>query len=128
MSHGSQRFLKEVTLGDKERFRPKTTVPPYLSAGPLIEGESDQAFQELRNRLADAAQPADSVEDLLVEEIVNRSWQIDPWRRARAAFLNCHLRHAMEYALEPILARSTDQNSLAAGPDKSNDQFKEVGK
>jgi hypothetical protein len=106
-------FIFAAPLAMTDRMRPKAVakpsrstparVSPALFGRPaVIRGEDQMAYEALRARVRHAIEPIDFLDELLVESVVARTYQIDCWRRFDAALLKSTLHEALETVLAPL--------------------------
>jgi hypothetical protein len=78
-------------------------VEELLSKRPLIPGEDPTLYDALLARVREAVRPFDIIEHIWVKDIVDLVWEMQRWRRLRAAtFAQAH-REVLREALNDLL-------------------------
>jgi len=78
-------------------------VEELLSKRPLIPGEDPTLYDALLARVREAVRPFDIIEHIWVKDIVDLVWEMQRWRRLRAAtFAQAH-REVLREALSDLL-------------------------
>jgi hypothetical protein len=75
----SQQFLPPATTVDRSAV---------LAAPPLVEGEDPKLYGEFAARVLRAVKPKDFIEELLVQDVIDLSWDIKRMRLHKAALLS----------------------------------------
>jgi hypothetical protein len=75
----SQQFLPPATTVDRSAV---------LAAPPLVEGEDPKLYGEFAARVLRAVKPKDFIEELLVQDVIDLSWDIRRMRLYKAALLS----------------------------------------
>jgi len=66
---------------------------------PLLKGENLKAYNQLLASVTDSVTPADSLEEIWTNDVVQETWEIVRWRRSKAALLNSAMREALQKLL-----------------------------
>jgi hypothetical protein len=72
-----------------------------IAPAPLLPGEKQAEYAEVAVRVVRAAHPRDAIEEFLIRDVVDLTWEILRLRRAKAGIL----RGSMGIGVERILAR-----------------------
>src|SRR4051812_18735822 len=99
-------------------------IPPevraLLGAPPVILGEDPAAYERLLAEVSVAARPADAIDWLLAEDVVNLVWEAQRLRRLKAGLLNLGRRDTLSDLLDQVLdfgdARALAGRCLAGDP------------
>src|SRR4051812_21910111 len=70
----------------------------------LVNGEDLTEFNELVAQFRAAVKPADTIEEMLLNDFVSSTWEVMRWRRVKS----CLLRSAGLKGLEPFLIERFD--------------------
>ena len=62
--------------------------PPLAGHRPLFAGEDAAAYDSLLGRVSDVVKPADVLEEIWLQDVVDLSWEVGKLRRMKAEFLN----------------------------------------
>ena len=80
-----------------ERYRPDSDSAPQnliFGSPPLCKDDDREAYNELLKRLIDLIKPTDIIEEILVRDYVDLTWERLRWRRGKAELmrdaLSCH--------------------------------------
>jgi len=87
--------------------KPARSIPARVSRSlfgvpAVIPGEDRAEYDALRARVRAAIGPVDFLEELSVEGVVARTWQIERWRRFEAALLKATAPDALATVLAPL--------------------------
>ena len=100
----------------KRREFSKTTSARLAPFGPppLITGEDADAYEEIRARVFSEVAPNDIVEEMLLIDIVDLTWEIARLRRLKAGLYNVGAYQSLTNVLRPLLDRdnSTPDSDL----------------
>ena len=81
----------EVAVADDNKADSKSILPTSISVlgpAPILEGEDGNAYDELLERVSSDVKPKGIVEEILVQDVVNLTWEILRWRRLKTARLS----------------------------------------
>ncbi|MFQ6019024.1 MAG: hypothetical protein ACE5KF_12625, partial [Kiloniellaceae bacterium] len=78
-------------------------VARILEQRPLITGEDPADYDCLLARLGAAVAPEDAIEWLWLKDVVDLAWEVQRWRRLRAALLMTARTEAMARVLLPLM-------------------------
>ena len=73
-----------------ERYRPDSDSAPQnliFGSPPLCKDDDREAYNELLKRLIDLIKPTDIIEEILVRDYVDLTWERLRWRRGKAKLL-----------------------------------------
>jgi hypothetical protein len=99
-----------------KRVRAVTEQRPQrslLGPPPLIPGEKLVDYQELAQRIAATVKPKDMLEEILVRDFVDLTWEIRRMRRLKAGFLTSVQSHGVQRVLTEILSYDEGRSALA---------------
>lgn len=94
------------------RVRPQSRSGPALSAEdhenflgppPLIDGEDPGQYRALYDKVSSAVSPSDVIEEILVRDVVDLTWEIQRWRRFKSGVLGIGKQSAIDSLLEPAV-------------------------
>jgi hypothetical protein len=72
-----------------------------LAAPPLVPGESEDQYANVAARVVAGAGPRDAIEELLIRDVIDLTWEIFRLRRAKAGILKA----SMYRGVESVMAR-----------------------
>jgi hypothetical protein len=100
-------------------------VRAILGRPALIPGEDPAAYERLLAEVSIAARPADTIEWLLIEDVVNLVWEAQRLRRTKAGLLTLGQRDSLAGLLTQIVgferAHALAQRCLAGDQDALRD-------
>ena len=70
-----------------------------LASSPLVPNESEEAFTALAMHVVNAAEPADAIEEILVRDVIDLTWEIHRIRRAKAGLVKVSFGEALKMVL-----------------------------
>ena|SRR5208283_3815161 len=84
--------------------RPDTALDHVLALArpPLLPGENEAHFTALASQLVAAAKPKDTIEEILVRDVIDLTWEIQRLRRAKAGLLTVSMGDGLEQVLAAI--------------------------
>ena len=85
-----------------------TRLAPFRQP-PLLEGEDEADYEQLRHRICAAVKPLDIFEEIFVADIINLEWEIWRWRRLKWSLIRARGLAALERFLPERLKRSKDR-------------------
>src|SRR5216684_1522309 len=74
----------EIALGGAA---PPLATLALLGAPPLIRGENARGYDELLGRICATLQPADSLEEIWIRDVVDLVWETFRLRRMKASMM-----------------------------------------
>src|SRR3569833_2158938 len=83
------------------RIANKATPMNVFGPAPLIEGEDEDAYNDILQRISEAIQPKDVFEEIWVREMTDLSWELLRWRRLRVALFAGAAHEGVGAALTP---------------------------
>jgi hypothetical protein len=83
--------------------KPRSPDSALPSVSPLLITESAEEFAQLRDAFYREINPRGQVEEMYVDEIVNKVWEILRLRRWKAAIMNFGFREALKDILSKLL-------------------------
>ena len=100
-----------------KRTRPlKNTSARLAPFGPppLITGEDADAYEQILARVSSQVAPKDFIEEMLLIDIVDLTWEIARLRRLKAGLYNVGAYQSLSNVLRPLLDRddSTPDSDL----------------
>lgn len=102
----------------KSRAKPKAIVPSRTSIfgpAPLLQGEDAAAYHELLEQVSEAVKPSDLIEEILVHDVVDLTWEILRLRRIKSSFISKALLDLLESILEPLLRPKAEKSEPKTG-------------
>ena len=72
-----------------------TRLAPFRQP-PLLEGEDEADYEQLRHRICAAVKPLDIFEEIFVADIINLEWEIWRWRRLKWSLIRARGLAALE--------------------------------
>ena len=75
-----QRYKLEETSGDARQIS-------VFGSPPLSEDEDLEAYNELLKRVTELIKPADIIEEILIHDYVDLTWERLRWRRGKAGLM-----------------------------------------
>jgi hypothetical protein len=87
-----------------KRFRPNKSdaKPSIFGPPPLLKGEDSAAYDQLLERVSSTIKPSNVFEEIWVRDVVDITWEIFRWRRAKTVLVMNGVPDALEGALLPI--------------------------
>ena len=91
----------------KRRELSKTTSARLAPFGPppLITGEDADAYEEIRARVFSEVAPNDIIEEMLLLDVVDLTWEIARPRRLKAGLFNATVYRSLSKILRPLVDR-----------------------
>ncbi len=86
---------------------------PRFGAPPLIAGEPVAAYEEFAARIADAVAPADVLEEMWMQDVIDLAWEVTRLRRLKARLMHAAAPEGVEKLLERFMGW-VDARELAA--------------
>ena len=105
---------------------PLTARPPLSAHPPLFAGEDAAAYDSLLGRASDVVKPADVLEEIWLQDVVDLSWEVGKLRRAKAEFLNSSAHRGLRKLLDALLGWKESQDLTAQWSGKEPDAIKLV--
>jgi len=87
--------------------------PPLAAHQPLFAGEDAAAYNSLLARFSDLVKPADLLEEVWLQDVVDLSWEVTRLRRSKADFLNSSAHRGLRKVLDPLLGWKEGQDLTA---------------
>jgi hypothetical protein len=109
--------------------RNMTTDParqPLPGNRPLFAGEDATAYDALLGRVSDVVKPADVLEEIWLQDVVELSWEVARLRRTKAELLNSSAHRGLRKVLDGLLGWKESQDLTAQWAAKSPDAIKLV--
>jgi hypothetical protein len=100
--------------------------PPLAGHRPLFAGEDAAAYDSLLRRVTDVVKPADVLEEIWLEDVVELSWEVARLRRMKAEFLNSSAHRGLRKLLDGLLGWKESQDLTAQWAGKDPDAVKLV--
>jgi hypothetical protein len=95
--------------GQRRRQRVITLAP-----APLLPGEKQTDYADVAVGIVKAAQPRDAIEEFLVRDVVDLTWEILRLRRVKAGILRTSMRRGVEGALARAGHKNPEKDKLGA--------------
>src|SRR5208282_5259958 len=71
-------------------------------SAPLLPGEKEAEYARLVARVVSAAKPRDTIEELLIREVIDLSWEIARLRRIKAGILKASMSDGVREVLDSL--------------------------
>lgn len=105
-----------------------------LAPAPLLPGESEAAFFELAERICSGAKPADAIEEFLVRDVIDLTWEVVRLRRIKTSLVKANMDCGVRSLLETIgyppdnnsFVRNATIEAWAAGNEDIKKQVKDI--
>jgi hypothetical protein len=85
-----------------------------IAPAPLLPGEKPADYADVAVGIVKAAQPKDAIEEFLVRDAVDLTWEILRLRRVKAGILRTSVRWGVERALTRVGHKNPEKDKLAA--------------
>ena len=101
--------IKRIRLSKNTSARLAPFGPP-----PLITGEDADAYEQILARVSNQVAPKDLIEEMLLIDVVDLTWEIARLRRLKAGLYNVGAYQSLTNVLRPLLDRdnSTPESDL----------------
>jgi hypothetical protein len=99
---------------------------PLHAHRPLFAGEDAAAYDILLGRVSDVVKPADVLEEIWLQDVVELSWDVARLRRAKAEFLNSSAHRGLRKLLDGLLGWKESQDLTAQWAGKDPDALRLV--
>jgi hypothetical protein len=86
-----------------------------FGAPPLIPGEDADAYGEILARVSGQVAPRDLIEEMLLIDIVDLTWEIARLRRLKAGLYNVGASQSLSKVLAPLIDRNGGQRPRRSG-------------
>jgi len=94
----------------KRKFKSTSVIPPYRPKRPslfgpplLLVGEDAAEYEELHAAIRAAVNPIDTVDEMLVADVVELEWEVLRWRRLESTLVRVCQRDALnEFLCEQL--------------------------
>ena len=73
-----------------------------ISSAPLLPGEKEADYARLVTRVVGAAEPRDTIEELLIRDVIDLSWEIARQRRVKAGILKASMSDGVQEVLDNL--------------------------
>jgi hypothetical protein len=95
-----------------------------LAAPPLVPGESEDQYANLAAHVVAGAGPRDPIEELLIRDVIDLTWEIFCLRRAKAGILKASMYRGIESVMDRLGYDDTFESSKlwAAGDKRAKEQ------
>ncbi|MBX9846593.1 MAG: hypothetical protein K2Z80_32770 [Xanthobacteraceae bacterium] len=103
-----------------------STRRPLADHRPLFAGEDAAAYDSLLGRVSDVVKPADVLEEIWLQDVVDLSWEVARLRRTKAEFLNSSAHRGLRKVLDGLLGWKESQDLTAQWAGKNPDAIKLV--
>jgi hypothetical protein len=98
---------------DMATARNMTTNPALSGNRPLFAGEDGAAYDSLLARVSDVVKPADVLEEIWLQDVVDLSWEVGKLRRMKAEFLDSSAHRGLRKVLDRLLGWKESQDLTA---------------
>ena len=86
----------------RREAKPTTTARLAL---PLITGEDADLYEALRSRVSADVAPKDVLEEILLHDTIDLTWEISRLRRMKAGLFNATAYNSLRVVLKPLIDR-----------------------
>jgi hypothetical protein len=101
-----------------------------IAPAPLLPGEKQADYAEVALRIVRAAKPRDAIEEFLVRDVVDLTWEILRLRRVKAGILRASAGDGVDRVLagvgHPYLERDTLSHGWAAGDERARTKVEAI--
>jgi hypothetical protein len=73
-----------------------------IAPAPLLLGEKEADYANLASRFLEALKPKDAIEEFLVRDVIDLTWEILRLRRAKAGILKASVAYGVEQVLNDL--------------------------
>jgi hypothetical protein len=101
---------------------------PLAGHRPLFAGEDAAAYDSLLGRMSDVVKPADVLEEIWLQDVVDLSWEVAKLRRMKAELLSSSAHRGLRKVLDALLGWKESQDLTARWAGKDPDAVKLVAK
>ena len=84
-----------------------------FAPAPLLPGEKQADYDGVAVRVVKAAKPRDTIEEFLVRDVVDLTWEILRLRRVKAGMLRVSMRFGVQAVLVSVGRRNPESEKLA---------------
>ena len=102
------------------------TRPALSGHRPLLAGEDGAAYDSLLGRVSDVVKPADVLEEIWLQDVVDLSWEVVKLRRIKVEFLNSSAHRGLRKVLDGLLGWKESQDLTAQWAGRDADAVKLV--
>jgi hypothetical protein len=95
---------------------------------PLFEGENAKAYDEFLTRISTAVKPVDILEEILVRDIVDLTWEVIRLRRLLASLMMANAHKGLSKILAPLVGHSEAETLAEASAVHKSDEAEQVDK
>jgi hypothetical protein len=99
---------------------------PLAGHRPLFAGEDAAAYDTLLGRVSDVVKPADVLEEIWLQDVVDLSWEVAKLRRMKAEFLNSSAHRGLRKLLDGLLGWKESQDLTAQWTGREPDAIRLV--
>ena len=90
----------------------KTSVASFFGPPPLVDGEDVEAYDDLLIQVSSAVKPVDTIEDIWVRDVVDHTWEILRWRRAKISLVKSTMQTDLKLLLSPLFRKRSKNQVL----------------
>lgn len=87
--------------------------PPRAVHRLLFAGEHGATYDSMLRRVSETIKPADLLEEVWLQDVVDLSWEVERLRHSKAEFLNSSAHRGLRKVLEPLLGGKQGQDLAA---------------
>lgn len=96
------KFSKTTT--EKSSANSTVSIINPIASSPLLEGEDEASFAVIRDRIIEAIQPVDFVDEMLVNDCVENVWETQRLRRLKIKYLQSAAHEGLFKLLDPVMS------------------------
>ncbi len=96
----------DADQGAESSSRPGGEQLGVFGSPPLLEGEDIKAYKELASRFCAFVQPADILEEMWVQDVVDHTWEVLRLRGLSARLIGANMHKGLRETLVPLVGLS----------------------
>jgi hypothetical protein len=123
---GSQHLGETFDMAIARNMTTNPARQPLSGNRPLFAGEDAAAYDSLLSRVSDVVKPADILEEIWLQDVVELSWEVTRLRRTKAEFLNSSAHRGLRKVLDGLLGWKEGQDLTARWAARNPDAIKLV--
>jgi hypothetical protein len=120
------QFSEQQVETPEEETATKDPIGALFGPPPLIDGETEEAYEAFKAQIRAAIGPVDAIEEILLQEVVYLCWEVQRLRRLRGAYLQFIKRDGLRPVLDPFLDSQPLRALIEAWARRDPDALKTV--
>jgi hypothetical protein len=117
---------QQVETPDEEETAPKDTTGALFGPPPLIDGETEEAYEAFKVQVRAALGPIDAIDEILIRQFVNDEWEVQRLRRLKGGYLQFIIRDGLKPVLSPFYETGPLQSLIDDWARRDPEALKEV--